>query len=162
MIGRRARHVVVADAWEVVAGLTAGQDLSDRDIQWRPSSTPQFGLGKSLAGFAPLGPTLVTPDEYPDPDDIELACFLNEEEVQRSSTSQMLISIPEIISYLSGIVTLLPGDVIFTGTPSGIGMTRTPPRYLAPGDRLESFVQGVGTMSHTFTAVPAAQPGPAG
>jgi len=157
VIGRRARDVASSAAWEFVAGFTAGQDLSDREIQWRPEATPQFGLGKSLAGFAPLGPILVTPDEYPDPDDVELACRLNGEEVQRSSSAQMLLSVSEIISYLSGIVNLHPGDVIFTGTPSGIGMTRTPPRYLEAGDTLDSFVARVGTMSHTFTAVRATQ-----
>ena len=154
IIGRRARYVVSDRAWDVVAGVTAGQDLSDRDIQWRPQATPQFGLGKSLAGFAPLGPILVTPDEYPDPDDIELGCLLNGEQVQRSSSAQMLLDVPTIIAYLSGIVTLHPGDVILTGTPSGIGMTRKPPRYLTAGDTLESFVARVGSMSHTFTAAP--------
>jgi 2-keto-4-pentenoate hydratase/2-oxohepta-3-ene-1,7-dioic acid hydratase in catechol pathway len=157
VIGRRGRDVAASAAWDHVAGVTAAQDLSDRDIQWRPQATPQFGLGKSLAGFAPLGPVLVTPDEYPDPDDIELACLLNGEEVQRSRSSQMLLSVPEIISYLSGILTLCPGDVILTGTPGGIGMTRTPPRYLEAGDTLESFVAGVGSMSHTFTATKAAK-----
>ncbi len=157
IIGRAASDVSLADAWDVVAGVTAGQDLSDRDIQWRPQSSPQFGLGKSLRGFAPMGPTLTTPDEYPDPDDIELACRLNGDEVQHSRSSEMLLSVAELITYLSAITPLLPGDAIFTGTPSGIGMTRTPPRYLTPGDSLESWVQGAGTMSHTFTAVPAAQ-----
>ena len=152
VIGRLARHVASEAAWEFVAGVTAGQDLSDREIQWRPQASPQFGLGKSLPGFAPTGPVLVTPDEYPDPDDIELACRLNGEEVQRSSSAQMLLSVPEIISYLSGILPLHPGDVIFTGTPSGIGMTREPPRYLKAGDGLESFVARVGSMSHTFAA----------
>ncbi len=121
------------------------------------AGNPQFGLGKSLAGFAPLGPILVTPDEYPDRDDIELSCLLNGEEVQRSSSGQMLLSIPEIISYLSGIVSLDPGDVIFTGTPAGIGMTRKPPRYLQPGDTLDTFVALAGSMSHTFTAAPVPQ-----
>lgn len=153
VIGRHARDVARSAAWDFVAGVTAGQDLSDREIQWRPDTTPQFGLGKSLAGFAPLGPVLVTPDEYSDPDDIELACLLNGEEVQRSSSAQMLLSVPEIISYLSGILTLLPGDVIFTGTPAGIGMTRNPPRYLKAGDSLESFVARAGSMAHTFTSV---------
>ncbi len=155
VVGRESRNVASARGWEFVAGVTAGQDLSDREIQWRPAGTPQFTLGKSLAGFAPLGPVLVTPDEYGDPDDIELACHLNGEEVQRSRSTEMLFAVPEIIAYLSGIVTLYPGDVIFTGTPSGIGMTRTPPRYLTSGDRLESFVAGVGTMSHLFVGVPA-------
>jgi 2,4-diketo-3-deoxy-L-fuconate hydrolase len=157
VIGRTARHVASGEGWEYVAGVTAGQDLSDREIQWRPQGTPQFGLGKSLLGFAPIGPVLITPDEYADPNDIELACRLNGEEVQRSSSAQMLVPVPEIISYLSGILTLHPGDVIFTGTPSGIGMTRQPPRYLKAGDRLESFVARAGSMSHTFTTVRAPQ-----
>ena len=160
VIGRPARDVPEGDGWDHVAGITAGQDLSDREIQWRPQAAPQFGLGKSLAGFAPLGPLLVTPDEYPDRDDIELACTLNGEEVQHSTSAQMLLSVPEIISYLSGILTLHPGDVIFTGTPSGIGMTRQPPRYLEPGDTLESVVARAGGMSHTFTAISAAQQAP--
>ena len=150
VIGALAQHVPAAEAWSVVAGVTAGQDLSERDIQWRPRETPQFGLGKSLPGFAPLGPLLVTPDEYPDPDDIELCCRLNGEEMQRSRSAEMLFSVSEIIAYLSAITPLLPGDVLLTGTPAGIGMARTPPRYLAPGDRLESWVQGAGTMSHTL------------
>jgi 2-keto-4-pentenoate hydratase/2-oxohepta-3-ene-1,7-dioic acid hydratase in catechol pathway len=154
VIGARAHHVAAGEAWDVVAGLTVGQDLSDREIQWRPKSTPQFSLGKSLAGFAPLGPLLVTPDEIADRDDIGLSCHLNGEEVQRSTSARMLLSIPELIAYLSAIVDLLPGDVIFTGTPSGIGMTRTPPRYLVAGDRLDSRVDGVGTMSHTFVSAP--------
>ena len=160
VISKPARDVRAGDGWDYVAGITAGQDLSDREIQWRPQATPQFGLGKSLAGFAPLGPLLVTPDEYPDRDDIELACRLNGEEVQHSTSAQMLLSVPETITYLSSILTLHPGDVIFTGTPSGIGMTRRPPRYLEPGDTLQSFVAGVGSMSHTFTAVTAPQQAP--
>lgn len=150
VVGSPARHVPEPRAWDVVAGLTVGQDLSDRDIQWRPQSVPQFSLGKSLAGFAPLGPVLVTPDEFADRDDIELSCRLNGDEMQRSRSSKMILSIGALIAYLSSVVELMPGDVIFTGTPSGIGMSRTPPRYLSPGDRLESWIEGVGSMSHTF------------
>ena len=154
VIGRAARNVSAADAWPVVAGVTAGQDLSDREIQMRPATTPQFGLGKSLPGFAPLGPVLVTPDEFVDLEDIELSCALNGIEVQRDRSSSMLFSVGELIEYLSAITPLWPGDVIFTGTPSGIGMAQDPPRYLQPGDELESFVAGVGHMRHTFGARP--------
>jgi 2,4-didehydro-3-deoxy-L-rhamnonate hydrolase len=154
VIGSAARDVAAADAWSVVAGVTAGQDLSDREIQMRPATTPQFGLGKSLPGFTPLGPILVTPDEFRDPDDIELACTLNGVEVQRDRSSAMLFSTGELIEYLSAITPLWPGDVIFTGTPGGIGMAQDPPRYLQPGDELESFVEGVGHMRHTFGARP--------
>lgn len=156
IIGREARAVAKEEAWSYVAGVTGGQDISDREVQWRPKATPQFSLGKSLPGFAPLGPLLVTVDEFADPDDIELGCWLNGEEIQSSRSSQMLFSVGELIAYLTAIVPLFPGDVIFTGTPSGIGMTRTPPRYLSPGDRLESFVGGVGAMTQTFAAAPTA------
>jgi 2-keto-4-pentenoate hydratase/2-oxohepta-3-ene-1,7-dioic acid hydratase in catechol pathway len=152
VIGRAARSVTAEDAWGFVAGLTIGQDLSDRDVQLRPPERPQFGLGKSLPGFGPIGPLLVTPDEFPNPDDVELACFLNGEEMQRSRSSEMIFSVTALVEYLSGILPLLPGDVIFTGTPSGVGMARKPPQYLTPGDTLESYVEGVGRMSHTFTA----------
>ena len=94
----------------------------------------------------------MTPDEFADRDDVELVCRLNGEEMQRSRSSKMVLSIPALIAYLSSIVELLPGDVIFTGTPSGIGMSRTPPRYLSPSDRLESWIEGIGSMSHTFVA----------
>ncbi len=154
VIGRPARDVRAADAWPVVAGVTAGQDLSDRDIQMRPATTPQFGLGKSLPGFAPLGPVLVTPDEFRDREDIELSCTLNGVEVQHDRSSAMLFSVGGLIEYLSAITPLWPGDVIFTGTPSGIGMAQDPPRYLEPGDELESFVEGVGHMRHTFGGRP--------
>jgi 2,4-didehydro-3-deoxy-L-rhamnonate hydrolase len=93
----------------------------------------------------------VTPDEFADRDDVELVCRLNGEEMQRSRSSKMVLSIPALIAYLSSIVELLR-DVIFTGTPSGIGMSRTPPRYLSPSDRLESWIEGIGSMSHTFVA----------
>ena len=153
VIGRRAEHLEREHAWDAVAGLTVGQDLSDRDIQMRPSGMPQFGLGKSLPGFAPLGPLLVTPDALASPNDLELRCTLNDEEVQHSRSSQLIFPIDELIAYLSGILPLLPGDVIFTGTPSGVGMARTPPVYLKAGDRLDSWVEGIGTMSHGFAPV---------
>jgi 2,4-diketo-3-deoxy-L-fuconate hydrolase len=156
VIGRRARNIAAAQAWNVVAGLTAGQDISDRDIQWRPPNMPQFGVGKSLPGFSPLGPVLVTPDEFTDRDDLALTCHVNGEQVQRSRSSKMVMPIAELVAYLSTLMPLLPGDVIFTGTPSGVGMSREPPRYLAVGDRLETYVEGVGTMSNRLVAEGAA------
>jgi 2,4-diketo-3-deoxy-L-fuconate hydrolase len=157
VIGKKATNVSAQDAWDVVAGITGGQDLSERKIQWRPAATPQFTLGKSLPGFSPMGPLLVTPDEFPNPDDIELACSVNGEELQRSRSSLMLFSVGDLIAYLSGIAPLFPGDVIFTGTPSGVGMTRTPPRYLEVNDQLLSTFEGIGTMSHTLVAAPSAK-----
>ena len=158
VIGKEAVDVAAGDAWDVVAGVTGGQDLSEREVQWRPSGMPQFSLGKSLPGFGPMGPLLVTPDEFANPDDIELSCALNGEQVQHSRSSLMLFGVSELIAYLSGITTLLPGDAIFTGTPSGVGTTRTPPRYLSAGDQLVSTFEGIGVMSNTFTAVASARP----
>jgi 2,4-diketo-3-deoxy-L-fuconate hydrolase len=151
VIGAPTRRVPVARAWACVAGLSAGQDLSERELQ-RSGPSPQFGLAKSHAGFSPVGPVLVTPDEFDRCDDLGLGCELNGEKVQKARTSDMLFSIPELVAYLSTVVTLLPGDVIFTGTPPGVGMGRTPPRYLRPGDRLHSWVEGVGDLHQRFVA----------
>lgn len=152
VIGRKIPVPIEPEhAWRFVAGLTAGQDISERITQHRPP-TPQFSLGKSFAGFGPLGPVLVTPDEFADPDDLELTCSLNGAVVQSARTSSAIFGVPEIISYLSGVVTMLPGDVIFTGTPHGVGRARRPPLFLKPGDVLESTVEHIGTMRHVFVA----------
>jgi 2-keto-4-pentenoate hydratase/2-oxohepta-3-ene-1,7-dioic acid hydratase in catechol pathway len=119
----------------------------------RPGTcSPQYSLAKSFAGFASTGPALVMLDELVDPGDLELGCSLNGEEVQRACSSDMIFSIPDLVSYLSGIVTLHPGGVTFTGTPSGDGMGRTPPHFLAPGDRLDSWIEGIGEPHQTFVA----------
>ncbi|HEY8548094.1 MAG TPA: fumarylacetoacetate hydrolase family protein, partial [Acidimicrobiales bacterium] len=110
--------------------------------------SPQFSLGKSFPGFAPFGPWLVTPDELPDPDDLALECRVNGERVQHGRTSDMVFSVPALVARLSAVLPLLPGDVIFTGTPAGVGMSRTPPRFLSPGDELVSRVDGIGEMRH--------------
>jgi 2-keto-4-pentenoate hydratase/2-oxohepta-3-ene-1,7-dioic acid hydratase in catechol pathway len=149
VIGRRAERAPAATAWGLVAGLMVGQDLSERVVQMRPPA-PQFSLGKSFPGFGPTGPWLVTPDEFDDPDDLALTCRLNAEVVQSSRTSDLIFSVPEIIERVSAITPMLPGDLVFTGTPSGVGMGRTPPRYLAPGDVVESTIEGVGTIVTTF------------
>lgn len=152
VIGRSARRIDARDAWNHVAGITAAQDYSARDVQMAGGSKPQFSLGKSFAGFTPLGPTLVTPDEYDDPDAIDLSCAVNGEVVQSSSTSDLIFSVPQIVAYLSHIVTLEPGDVILTGTPSGVGLGMTPPRYLAPGDIVTTVVAGVGELRQRCVA----------
>jgi 2,4-diketo-3-deoxy-L-fuconate hydrolase len=150
VMGDTVRKGRLENAWDRVAGLMVGQDLSEREVQLRPPS-PQFSLGKSFPQFGPTGPVLVTPDEFSDPDDLAISCALNGEEVQSARTSQMIFSVPELIVGLSDIVTLLPGDLIFTGTPSGVGNARKPPKYLAPGDELTSYIENIGTMRHTFT-----------
>jgi 2,4-diketo-3-deoxy-L-fuconate hydrolase len=151
VIGTTARGVPVERGWDHVAGLTLGQDISERDLQ-RTGPAPQFNLAKSFAGFSPLGPAVVTPDEIERRDDIGLGCFVNGEQMQKSRSSDMIFSIPALVSYLSGIVTLWPGDIIFTGTPPGVGMGRTPPRYLQPGDRLQSWAEGLGELDQRFVA----------
>ena len=149
VIGERADRVSVADAWDHVAGLTVGQDLSERILQ-RSGPAPQFSLAKSYPGFGPLGPVVVTPDELPDRDDLELGCLVDGEQLQKGRTRDMVFSVPELVSRLSAITPLLPGDVIFTGTPSGVGMGRTPQRFLKPGQELITYIDGIGTMRHTF------------
>jgi len=151
VIGRTARLVEVADAWDHVAGLTVGQDISERDVQ-RRGPAPQFSLGKSFPCFGPTGPVLVTPDDVPDRDDLALGCTVNGEQVQDARTSELLFDVPELVSRLSHIVTLFPGDLIFTGTPAGVGAARTPPWFLAPGDVLESTIEGIGTMRNRCVA----------
>jgi 2-keto-4-pentenoate hydratase/2-oxohepta-3-ene-1,7-dioic acid hydratase in catechol pathway len=150
VIGRRAERAEATSAWGHVAGLMVGQDLSERAVQLRPP-VPQFSLGKSFPGFGPTGPWLVTPDEFDDPDDLALTCRLNGEVMQSSRTSDLIFSIGEIIERVSAIAPMLPGDLLFSGTPSGVGMGRTPPRYLAPGDVLESTIEGIGSITTAFS-----------
>jgi 2-keto-4-pentenoate hydratase/2-oxohepta-3-ene-1,7-dioic acid hydratase in catechol pathway len=151
VIGRRAYRVGEEQAWSHVAGVSAGQDLSERRLQLSGSNA-QFSLGKSYPGFGPIGPVLVTPDELPNPHDLELGCLVNGEPVQKGRTSDMVFPVPVLIARLSAVTPLLPGDVIFTGTPAGVGMGRKPARYLAPGDELVTYVQGVGEMRHHLVA----------
>lgn len=149
VISRAAHRVAAADAWSYVAGLTVGQDISERVLQ-RSGPRPQFSLGKSYPGFAPTGPVLVTPDEFEDPDDLAIGCDVNGVAMQAARTSDMLFPVSELIAYLSQRVTLYPGDVIFTGTPPGVGMGREPQVFLQPGDRLRSHIEGIGEMNQTF------------
>lgn len=147
VIGRGGHSITVEDGWEHVAGLCVGQDLSERTRQ-AAGPAPQYSLAKSFPGFGPIGPLLATPDEFADRDSIELNCTLNGEIVQQVNTSDMIFPVPEIIARLSEVATLLPGDVIFTGTPPGVGVGRTPQRFLLPGDELISSMERVGHMRH--------------
>ena len=144
IVGREADNVSVDDAWSYVAGLTVGQDISDRKLQM--AAGRQFSLGKSRRGFGPMGPFIVTPDEFENPDDLALGCSVDGEVVQDARSSDLIFDIPTLIAELSSVLTLYPGDVIFTGTPSGVGMACTPPRALAPGNVLETWIEGIGTM----------------
>jgi 2-keto-4-pentenoate hydratase/2-oxohepta-3-ene-1,7-dioic acid hydratase in catechol pathway len=153
VIGTLARRVAADAAWGHVAGLMVGQDLSERVVQW--SGGGQFSLGKSFPGFGPVGPWIVTPDELATPDDLELGCSVDGEQVQKARTSDMVFSVPRLIAELSAILPLLPGDLIFTGTPAGIGATRKPPRFLKPGEVLTSYIEGIGRLRNRLVAAPA-------
>lgn len=149
VIGKEAFNVSAPNAWEHVAGLSIGQDISERVSQLR-GPAPQFGLGKSFPGFAPVGPWLVTPEEFDNPDDLEIGCSLDGEQVQKGRTSELIFSVPALIQGLSQTVTLLPGDIIFTGTPAGVGVGRNPQRFIQPGETLVSRVEGIGEITQTF------------
>lgn len=150
VIGIRADHVAEADGWAHVAGLTVGQDISDRTLQFAAGG--QFCLGKSHRGYGPIGPWLVTPDELANADDIALGCAVNGEKVQDGRTQDLIFSVPRLVAELSAVVPLLAGDVIFTGTPAGVGITRQPARFLHPGDALESWIEGIGTIRNRLVA----------
>jgi 2,4-didehydro-3-deoxy-L-rhamnonate hydrolase len=152
-IGRLGRNVGEPDAWDHVAGLTVGQDLSERVVQLA-GPVPQFSLGKSYPGFAPLGPALVTVDEFDHPDDLELGCRLGDEVLQLGRTRDLIFSVPELIARLSAVCPLLPGDIIFTGTPSGVGNARNPKRFLPPGGVLISHIEGIGELRNEMVAGP--------
>ena len=144
VIGRRADRVAEAGAWSHVAGLTVGQDVSDRHLQFAAGA--QFSLGKSRRGYGPMGPWVVTPDDVPDPDDLALGCSVDGEKVQDARTRDLIFGVPRLVAELSAVLPLLPGDLIFTGTPAGVGVARRPARFLAAGQTLESWVEGIGTI----------------
>jgi 2-keto-4-pentenoate hydratase/2-oxohepta-3-ene-1,7-dioic acid hydratase in catechol pathway len=146
VIGRVAKHVDTADAWEYLAGLTCGQDISDRRLQVTGPAPQQFSLAKSFTGFGPIGPWLVTRDEFAAELDIEVRGSLNGEVMQSERTKTMLYPLPRIIAYLSSILTLWPGDLIFTGTPAGVGWVRNPRITLTPGDLVTTEIEGIGVM----------------
>lgn len=151
VVGDGGRRIPAERAWAHLAGLTIGQDISERDLQ-HAGHMPQFSLGKSFAGFAPMGPWLATPDEFENPDDLALGCSVNGEVMQESRTSFMLASVPDLIAQLSAVTQLMPGDVIFTGTPAGVGLGREPKVFLAPGDEIVSYVEGIGEMRNRLVA----------
>jgi 2-keto-4-pentenoate hydratase/2-oxohepta-3-ene-1,7-dioic acid hydratase in catechol pathway len=150
VIGRVADRVATGDAWSHVAGVTVGQDISDRHLQFAAGG--QFSLGKSRRGYGPIGPWVVTPDELNKPDDLALGCSVNGETMQDARTTDLIFDVPQLIAELSAVVPLLPGDVIFTGTPAGIGVVRKPPRFLQPGDTLQSWIEGIGTIRNNIVA----------
>jgi acylpyruvate hydrolase len=143
IIGRRCKHVGREEALSVIAGYAPVNDISARDVQLRVS---QWVVGKTFDGFAPLGPGLVPASQIPDPHDLDLTTRLNGEVMQQSNTSLMIFDIADIVAYLSSVMTLVPGDVICTGTPGGVGLYREPPVFLTDGDTIEVEIAGVGTL----------------
>lgn len=151
VIGSHARHVSEEDALSHVFGYMAANDVSARDIQFDDG---QWLRGKSLESFLPTGPVLATVDEIDDPQNLELSLRVNGVIKQKSNTSKMYYSIREVISFASRAFTLLPGDVILTGTPGGVGVFRDPPEFLANGDIVEAEVESIGVLRNHCVAAP--------
>ncbi|NNC10770.1 fumarylacetoacetate hydrolase family protein [Planctomonas sp. JC2975] len=159
VIGKGGRDIAESDAWDHIAGLTIGQDISDRTVQfWGDPS--QFSIGKSLKNFAPIGPAVVTLDELAqgsDRSDLAIGCTLTRadgttEVLQNGRTRHMIFPIPTLVARLSALVELLPGDVIFTGTPDGVGLGRNPRVYLEAGQTVTSEIEGLGSIRQRFVA----------
>jgi 2,4-diketo-3-deoxy-L-fuconate hydrolase len=150
IIGRRARNVSESEALEYVFGYTNANDVSSRDLQF--SEGGQWTRSKSIDTFCPIGPYIATRDEIPDPQNLSVRCTLNGEVVQDGTTSRMIFSVAELISFLSGGMTLEPGDIIITGTPPGVGMARDPQLWLKDGDEVSIEIEGLGTLTNPVEA----------
>lgn len=150
VIGKAARDVAEADALHYVLGYTCANDVSARD--WQLRLDRQWARGKGFDTFCPLGPVLVTKDEVADPNALAIGMRVGGELLQSSNTSDMIFSVPFLVSYLSQGMTLAPGTVILTGTPEGVGMARTPPRFLRPGDVCEVEIDQIGTLRNPVVA----------
>ncbi|MGA2702488.1 MAG: fumarylacetoacetate hydrolase family protein [Isosphaeraceae bacterium] len=151
VIGQGGKHISREKAREHIGGYTIGHDVSARDWQLNKPAK-QWMAGKTFDTFAPTGPELVTPDEVPDPHNLGIRLRLNGQTMQDSSTSQLIFGVEELIAYLSQIVTLEPGDLIFTGTPPGVGMARKPPVWLKPGDVVEVEIDRLGILRNSVIA----------
>jgi len=150
IIGRRAKNIGVEEALEYVAGYSAFNDVSARDFQLR---TSQWTLGKSFDTFAPLGPFLVTKEDVPDPHALRIKLSIGNQVLQDSNTAKLVFRIPELLSYISSVMTLEPGDVIATGTPAGVGFTRIPPRYLKAGETVRVEIDGLGVLENPVQSI---------
>jgi 2-keto-4-pentenoate hydratase/2-oxohepta-3-ene-1,7-dioic acid hydratase in catechol pathway len=151
VIGKSGKHISESRAMEHVAGYTCGHDVSARDWQMGAPGG-QWLLGKAFETFAPMGPWLVTADEIPNPGELAIALRLNGQTMQHSSTRQLIFSIPKLIAHISQVFTLSPGDVIFTGTPPGVGAARKPPVWLQPGDIVEVEIERIGVLRNPVVA----------
>ena len=147
VIGKRGRNISEEDALNHVAGYMVGHDVSARDYQLEKPGA-QWMMGKTFDTFAPIGPDLVTTEDVPDPHNLGIRCILNGETVQDSNTSQLIFDVPKLIAYLTHVFTLAPGDLIFTGTPHGVGMGREPQLWLKHGDRVICEIDGLGRLEN--------------
>jgi 2-keto-4-pentenoate hydratase/2-oxohepta-3-ene-1,7-dioic acid hydratase in catechol pathway len=145
VIGKKGKNISKETAWDHVAGLTVGQDISDRAVQFH-ATPPQFNLGKSFDTFGPIGPYLVSPDSVANKNAVQLECHINNELRQESSTDDLIFTVPDIISYISEFLTLNTGDLIFTGTPSGVGATQG--KLLKDGDIITTSIKEIGTIKN--------------
>jgi len=145
VIGRHAKHVKASDAYDYVLGYTAFNDVTARDFQFGDG---QWQRGKSCDTFAPMGPTIVTTDEIPDPHTLRISLKLNGNTMQDSNTNQLIFGIPQLIEFITASTTLEPGDVIATGTPAGVGFARKPPVFLKPGDVMDVSIEKIGGLGH--------------
>jgi 2-keto-4-pentenoate hydratase/2-oxohepta-3-ene-1,7-dioic acid hydratase in catechol pathway len=150
IIGKKAKHVKKSNAFDHVFGYTVAQDISARDWQ-KQRNGGQFLIGKSMDTFCPLGPAIVHKSEV-DPSDLKISCSLNGVKKQEGKTSELIFKIDDIIEQITKCITLKPGDVILTGTPSGVGMHRNPPEYLKPNDILESEIENIGKITNKIIA----------
>lgn len=156
VISRRGRRIPQEAAFDYVAGFCVGQDISDRRIQFS-DKPPQFSMGKSIDTFGPIGPALVSIDAFPDPNNLALTCDVAGERMQDARTSDLIFSVADLIAFLSGMCTLEPGDLIFTGTPAGVGSTRNPRRYLKLGEEIVSTIEHIGTLVNRCVAPPVSR-----
>jgi 2-keto-4-pentenoate hydratase/2-oxohepta-3-ene-1,7-dioic acid hydratase in catechol pathway len=154
VIGRGGRNIAPDDAWDHVGGLTVGQDISDRTLQFA-ASPAHFDLGKSRDTYGPIGPVIVSTDSFANPGDLRITCHVNGERRQEDRSSNLVFDIPTLISYLSGILTLSPGDLIFTGTPEGVGAASL--QFLDDGDVISTTIEGIGTLTNRCQKPPLAQ-----
>ncbi|MAP93602.1 MAG: fumarylacetoacetate hydrolase [Ponticaulis sp.] len=149
VIGKRGRHVPAERAHEIIAGYTCGNDVSVRDWQ---KATPTMIMGKGFDTHAPVGPWIVTPDEIGDVNSLALRAYFNGELMQDGNTSELIHKIPDLIAHLTAAFTLEPGDLIFTGTPAGVGVARSPQRFMQVGDKVRIEIDRIGHIEHTITA----------
>ena len=145
VMGKTTKDVSQADAWDYIAGLTAGQDISDRKVQLNVKP-PQMSMGKSFDTFSPIGPVIVSKDSFKDYNDLSITCDVSGERKQDSRTRYLIFSVPKLVEHISSILTMHPGDLIFTGTPNGVGLATG--TYLKDGDVIVTEIEGIGTLTN--------------